>query len=177
MVEGDTYYWAGGRRIPLAASSDVVVDLDSAAAARLAGPQLDGLRAVGRSLTGSLLLVPGAEATAALGEDVGSLPGVHPVYRSTDGSQVVVLPEVRVEADPVALTAVRRSLTAAHVTEETDERLVLAPDSGRGSDALTLANELAETLAASGGAHLAQARFVRVVPRPGPPPRGRRRAK
>ena len=164
MAEGDTYYWAGGRRIPLAASSDVVIDLDSAAGARLAGLQLDGLRAAGRSLTGSLLMVPGADAAATLGDGVHVLPGVHPVYRSEDGSLVVVLPEVRVEArDPRALGAVRRSLTTAHVTEETDERLVLAPDSGRGADALTLANELAE----SKGPDLAQARFVRVVARPG----------
>jgi hypothetical protein len=165
VTEGDTYYWAGGRRIPLAASSDVVVDLDSAAGKQLDAPQLEGLRAAGRSLTGSLLMVPGAEAAAALGEGVGSLPGVHPVYRSADGSRVVVLPEVRVEAgDPGALTAVRTALTTAHVTEQTDERLVLAPDSGRGADALTLANQLAE----SGGTDLAQARFVRVVARPGP---------
>jgi hypothetical protein len=165
VAEGDTYYWAGGRRIPLAASSDVVIDLDSAAGAGLAAPQLDGLRAAGRSLTGSLLMVPGADAAATLGDGLGALSGVHPVYRSEDGSLVVVLPEVRVEAsDPGALGAVRRSLTTAHVVEETDDRLVLAPDSGRGADALALANELAE----SRSTDLAQARFVRVVPRPGP---------
>jgi hypothetical protein len=162
VAEGDTYYWAGGRRIPLTASSDVVVDLDSTAGEQLDAPQLEGLRAAGRTLTGSLLMVPGAEAAAALGEGVGSLPGVHPVYRSADGSRVVVLPEVRVEAGSGALSAVRSSLTTAHVTEQTDERLVLAPDSGRGADALALANEIAE----SGGTDLAQARFVRVVARP-----------
>lgn len=164
-MAGDRYYWAGGHKVPLEASTDVVIDVDSAAGAELAGPALETLRASGRSLSGSLLMVSRAAATAALGESGSSGPGVHPVFRSEDGSLIVVLPEVRVEAsDPEKLAALGRSLTTAHITEQTGERLVLAPDSGRGEDALTLANALAET----GDADVSQARFVRIVARPEP---------
>jgi len=90
---------------------------------------------------------------------------VHPVFRSEDGSRVVVLPEVRVEAsDPEKLAELGRSLTTARITQESADRLVIEPDSGRGADALALANTLAE----SADADLAQARFLRVVTRPGP---------
>jgi hypothetical protein len=160
----DSYYWAGGRKVPLTASREVVIDVTSPAGARLSGPGLERLRAGGRSLSASLLMVPESDAAAALGGD-SALPGVHPVFRSEDGALVVVLPEVRVESgDPRALDAVARSVTTAHVTERTDERLVLVPDSGRGEDALLLANSLTE----SRSAEVSSARFLRVVRRPGP---------
>ena len=161
----DAYYWAGGRKVPLTASSDVVVDLDSTAGAQASSSSLASLRDGGRRLSSSLVLVPRTEAVAALGDDGVSDRGVHPVFRSEDGSLVVVLPEVRVEgSDPETLAALGRSLTTAHVTDQTAERLILAPDSGRGEDALALAN----TLAGSPGTDVVQARFLRVVPRPGP---------
>lgn len=163
-MPGDAYYWAGGRKIALHASSDVVIDVTSAAGDQLAGSRLDSLREKGRSLTASLLLVAETDATAALGETSSSVAGVHPVYRSDDGALVVVLPEVRVESsDPGRLAALGSSVTAANVKERSEERLVLEPVSGRGADALRLANSLAESQAAE----TTSARFLRVVPRPG----------
>lgn len=163
-MPGDAYYWAGGRKIALHASSDVVIDVTSAAGDQLAGSRLDSLREKGRSLTASLLLVAETDATAALGETSSSVAGVHPVYRSDDGALVVVLPEVRVESsDPGRLAALGSSVTAANVKERSEERLVLEPVSGRGADALRLANSLAESQAAE----VTSARFLRVVPRPG----------
>jgi hypothetical protein len=84
------------------------------------------------------------------------------VYRTEDGSLVAVLPEVRVEAPPAALSEIA-DRPGAHVTDRTDDRITLRPDSGRGEDALALANELAEA-----GADVSQPRFVRVVGRPEP---------
>lgn len=163
MADQDRYYWAGGRKVPLSASSDVVIDLDSEAGARLADPSHAALRDSGRRLTSSLMLVSRSDALAALGEDGVSARGVHPVFRSEDGSLVVVLPEVRVEGrDPERLAALGRSLTTAHVKDQTSERLTLEPDSGRGEDALALANTLAE----SPDTDVSQARFLRVVARP-----------
>jgi len=169
VADGDTFYWAGGRKVPLTASADVAIDLDSGAGAQLAEDSLAALRDGGRRLTSSLLLVPRSAAVAALGEEGASARGVHPVFHSEDGSLVVVLPQVRVEgSDPERLAALGRSLTTAavpaHVTDQTAERLTLEPDSGRGEDALALANTLAE----SPDTDLAQARFLRVVRRPGP---------
>jgi hypothetical protein len=143
--------------VPLERSDEVVVDVSE--------PGLSDLSSHGRALSGSLVLVPEADAVGALGEDCASMAGVHPVFRSEDGALVVVLPEVRVEAeDPEALSAVRRAATNAHLTGEDEGRLVLAPDSGRGEDALALANQLAES--GDLAADVIQARFLRIVPRP-----------
>jgi hypothetical protein len=108
-----------------------------------------------------------AEPPAALAESAGADA---PVYRAEDGSLLAVLPEVRVEcADPEVLDQVAASLEAATV-ERSEERLVIRPDSGRGEDALAIANHVHEAFHVD----VAQARFRRVVPRPGvdPPPRG-----
>jgi hypothetical protein len=157
-----TYYWAGGRKVPLLPSTEVVIDLDSDVAR---AESVRGLGATGRRLSGSLVMVPRAQAEEALGEATATAPGVHPVFRTEDGSLVAVLPQVRVEAsDPRTLDRIGRSLSHARVTERTGERLTFEPESGRGEDALALANEVAET----GAADVSQARFVRVVPRPRP---------
>jgi hypothetical protein len=159
----DRYYWAAGRKVPLTAASEVVIDLRSAAAAQISATALEALQANGRSLSDSLLMVSEADAVAALGEGGAAMSGVHPVFRSEDGSLVAVLPEVRVEAaDSATLDELGSAAPDAHVTERTEERLVLEPDSGRGDDALTLANTLAET----GRADVSQARFIRIVARP-----------
>lgn len=164
-MSADRFYWAGGRKVPLEASSDVVVDVGSQAVAELTESELRALRDKGRSLSASLLLVAESDAAEALGEGCSTMAGVHPVFRAEDGSEIVVLPEVRVEgSDPGKIAELGRSVTSAHVTEQTAERLVLEPDSGRGEDALTLANELAE----SPDTDVAQARFVRIVARPEP---------
>jgi hypothetical protein len=165
MSVADRYYWAGGRKVPLRASTDVVIDVDSEAGAQLSVSELQALREKGRALSPSLLLVAKSDAAKALGGSGSSLPGVHPVFRAEDGSEIVVLPEVRVEgSDPEKIAALGRSLSNAHIKEQTQERLVVEPDSGRGDDALTLANELAE----SPDTDVAQARFVRIVARPEP---------
>jgi hypothetical protein len=108
-------------------------------------------------------LEPVAEAPGPLAEGAPDAP----VFRAEDGSLVAVLPEVRVEcADPAVLDAVVASLDDTLVVDRSEERLVLAPGSGRGEDALALANTLAETF----DLDVAQARFRRVVPRPGVEP-------
>ena len=90
---------------------------------------------------------------------------MHPVYRA-EGALVVVLPEVRVEGeDEARLAELVNAVAGAHVAEHAQGRVVAVPDSGRGEDALAIANELAE----SPDADLAQA-----VPRHGPA-RARRR--
>lgn len=160
MASGDSYYWAGGEKVPLLSCDQVVIDLDSEAA-EAARPAVEALGRQGRQLLRSLVMVPKAAAQELLGS---SSAAVHPVFRTEDGTLLAVLPEVRVEASPGRLDEVGRSLSGAHVTERSDERLVLVPDSHRGEDALRIANELSE----HGGVEVSQARFVRVFARPGP---------
>ena len=161
MGSGDTYYWAGGRKIPLARSDEVVVDLDAGTAPSAAAAKR--VRAKGTALTRGLVLLSQGDAVEAIGEAAASAAGVHPVYRTDDGALIAVLPEVRVEASPEGLEQIR-DRPGAHVTERTEDRVVLRPDSGRGEDALQLANELAE----AGVVEVSQPRFVRVVDRPEP---------
>lgn len=152
--------WAGGRRVPLHQVDAVAVDLD--AVPELSEDERSDLAARGRALRDGLVLLASAEA--------GDLPGrgcagVHPVYEYADGSRVVVLPEVRVEdEDPARLDVVRRGLTGARVVEEGAERLVLVPESGRGEDALALANRIAEQKVVQ----VAQPRLIRLLARPEP---------
>lgn len=153
MTTQGSYYYAGGRRVPLLPVGEVVLDGE-------VGRRAGDLH--GTPLTGSLVLVPEAEAQAALGETLATSPGVHPVYRTEDGSRVAVLPQVRVEGSPETLDALGRAAGSARVVERTEERLVLEPASGRGADALALANDLAER----GDAEVCQARFLRLVRRP-----------
>ncbi len=113
-----------------------------------------------------IALEPVADPDVASGASTGNA-----TFRAEDGSLITVLPEIRVESgDPAVLDAVSSSLQDARVTRRTEERLVIEPASGRGEDALALANHLAESF----DVEVAQARFRRVVPRPGVrPPSGR----
>ena len=162
MTTGGSYYWAGGRKIALQPADEVVVDLDADTPART-GQAVAELRAKGRPLTRGLVMVSRADAEEAIGDATTSAPGVHSVYRTDDGTLLAVLPEVRVEGSPEVLSSLG-DRSGAHVTERNADRVVLRPDSGRGEDALALANELAE----EGGAEVSQARFLRVVHRPEP---------
>lgn len=159
---GDAYYWAGGEKVVLHATDEVCLDLDASPLRGLDAAVQKDLRAKGRPLTGALWVVDRPEAEAVLGKAIDSDAGVHPVYRA-EGALVVVLPEVRLEGeDESRLAELVNAVSGAHVAEHTQGRVVAVPDSGRGEDALAIANELAE----SPETELAQARFLRVVPRP-----------
>jgi hypothetical protein len=77
------------------------------------------------------------------------------------------MPEVRVELEgdqhAAALDAVAASKVAADVTDDTPERLSLRPRSGKGEDALDLANFIYEHARPAA----ASVRMVQVVPKPG----------
>ena len=166
MTDGSTYYWAGGRRIPLAASGQVLVDLAAVHDAGLSDAGVQHIRDAGRRLTDLYTLL----SESALPEELTRTeraPGVHPVFLATDGTLLATLPEVRVESqDPACLDQVRRMVDdealPATVKSEGKGRMVLEPKSHRGADALSLANKLSEAVRLD----VAQARFLRVVPRP-----------
>jgi hypothetical protein len=160
---GQAYYYAGGQRRGLADSDLVAVDLD--AVGDLEEEVLEELRSSGRPLAGAVVLVDGETAARLLGDRLGEAPGVHPVYEA-EGALVVVLPEVRVEGGAGALRRVEERASARAGVDASEGRLVLRPRSGRGQEALELANELAES-ADEDELDLAQARFLRITERPG----------
>jgi len=76
------------------------------------------------------------------------------------------MPEVRVEFDPdqhaAALKAAAGSSVPMSVVESAPDRLSLRPESGKGEDALDLANDIHERL----GSVTSSVRMLRVVPHP-----------
>lgn len=117
---------------------------------------------------GGVVLLPGAEISTGLRARLAQAGASQPAYRSGD-QIVVVLPEVRVEInDATTAAAVRSAVRDWDVVVEQPKpgRMVLIPTSGRGVDALALANHVAETV----GPPAAQARLVRVTPDPTPAP-------
>jgi hypothetical protein len=162
----DAYYYASGERIELERDEDqVAVDRS---AARRAGLEQQIAAAPGvAGQSGPVIVTPrsalGQEALTALGQ-AGAL---QPVYRR-NRAIMVALPEVRVEFDTkqqrqkVLKFLEGRTLPPHAIVDTSDERLVIRAESGRGDDALTIANEIYEH------AHPASSsvRFLQFVPKP-----------
>jgi hypothetical protein len=162
----DAYYYAAGRKVELEQDEEhVAVDQKAAEAA--------GLGAAVKSASAGAPRLPGGVVLAARSAlDEGRLASLrragalYPVYRR-DRAVVVALPEVRVEFDdPTQRRAVMDMIAErpqdVNIEEDSQDRLVLRPSSGKGDDALRMANEIYER------AHPAAAsvRFVQFVPKP-----------
>jgi len=152
------YYYADNKRISLQPADDLVAFKAKPASGR------KGAVPVGRELTGGLRLAAKGDLTPAKRKLTSN--SNYPVYRS-GGAIVVALPEVRVEESRRSYWTKLQKWLVEHgdvieVVSSDDERVVLRPASGSGRDALSIANNLAETV----HPEMAQARFIRVVPRP-----------
>jgi hypothetical protein len=167
----DAYYYdLDGSRIPLRAAGMVAVDLRVAARTDVGENTLGTVRREGTELRAGIVMVDEHTLDAPTTQALDAAGALHPVYRAGDDALVVVLPEVRIEADDDAQAARVRGLVAAEpaseIVGETGHRLIARPGSGRGLDALRLANRVTETIRPK----VAQARLLRVLPRPGPRP-------
>lgn len=173
MGRGGAYYWARAEKVPLEDTSLVAVDVPAAKRARLWGGELeDAAAGAGARRADDLVLVPAAELPAELHDRLREAGAVQPVF-GHDDTLLVVLPEVRVEAgddDTAAAvsSAVRDYAAGVAVEEPTPGRFVLRPRSGRGEDALELANHVYERARPDAS----QARFLRVVTGKDPPAPG-----
>ena len=170
------YYDGAGSRIALHAIDEIAIDWEAAKAVSLPDELVSKLRDSSRVLRGGVSLVERNDLGESALHALDSVGAIHPVFRAEDGTKLVVLPEVRVEAtDASQARKIKRTLKReeAELVEATGERLVIRPKSGRGSDALDLANRLEEA------EHplMAQAHFLRVVPRPETVPGGPVRAR
>src|SRR5262245_58952423 len=140
------YFYAGGKRQELEAVDDrLAVDTRGAASNGL-GDVVSELPVVSKLPAGMVIVDRGSLGKAAY-ERLNAAGLAQPVYRY--GSALVVLmPEVRVELEDdqhaAALGAVQSSTVPAQITDDTPERLSLRPRSGKGEDALDLANFIYE---------------------------------
>jgi hypothetical protein len=158
------YYYASGQKVELE-PDDEHVALDRTAAAKT-GRAEPATSTRSASAPAGVIVV---ERKAIDDDTLAKLRkegAVQTVYRR-NRALVVPLPEVRIEFDrPDQRRAVLDVLstigTPYKIAEDTDDRLVVAPASGRGDDALRLANEVYER------AHPAAAsvRFFQIVPKP-----------
>jgi hypothetical protein len=158
------YYYASGHPVDLTLDADwLAVDTRKLKAAGVSARLQAALLKDSRPLRGDLVLVK-RQAIPAKPLDALTLQGaVHPVFRA-EGAFLIALPEVRVEEPSTQRQRavhrwVRQHGDEAELVEDNGEQMLLRPTSGRGTDAITLANHLTEQI----GPEMAQARFVRVV--------------
>lgn len=161
------YYYSNGAQIYLTQDPDhIAVDLNRLQESEHSSAAFAELEKEGIHLRDGLFIVPRRTLSDSISEMLESIGEIQPVFLHDD-TMIVVLPEVRVEI----MTNPQRKRIYAFLEEEQHsvevvsdrgERLVLRPTSGRGVDALDLANRLQEQIRPE----MAQARFMRVLLRP-----------
>lgn len=160
------YYYASGKRIPLTVDEDwVAVDARRSKEAGYAVNLQQGRDDDSRPLRGDLVLVRLGTIPRRQLHPLSQKGAIQPVFK-VDGAKLVALPEVRVEESSPGRQEeihqwLRQHTDAAEIVEDRGDRIVLRPTSGRGRDALLLANDLTEQV----GPEMAQPRFLRIVDR------------
>jgi len=160
------YYYASGEPVRLTLDKEwVAVDARRSQAADASGNLRAALRDASRPLRGDLFLVRRDGFSSRQLDALAKQGAIQPVFHA-EGAMLVALPEVRVEeSSPERQQSVHRWLRQhtrdAEIVEDRGDRIVLRPTSGRGQDALTLANHLTEQV----GPEMAQPRFLRIVDR------------
>jgi hypothetical protein len=157
------YFYAGGERHALEpADGPLAIDTRAVAAAGLG--DIVAVLPIRSKLPGGVVLVDRADCTDEIFARLNRAGVIRSVYRS-GRAFVVPMPEVRVEFEgdqrADAIRALGKSPVPADITEDTPDRLALRPRSGKGDDALDLANYIYEH------AHPAAStvRMLQVVPK------------
>lgn len=161
-----SYYYAGGEKIHIEPDPNwIAVDLSRVKPVSAAVREFLTERKRDKGLYTSITLVERAAVPKQVLGQLERQAAIYPVYRHGK-TILVVLPEVRVELSEFQKESVRtfasQGPVRAAIDKEQDDRMVLRPVSGNGADAITLANKLHETIHPK----MAQARFVRIVPKP-----------
>jgi hypothetical protein len=168
---GNERYYADGEAVELAPSDLVCIDTRVGTGIAGVAPEVRRIASAGEEVRSGLVLVRSAELTDDVASALDAGGALHPVFVDPTGGLAVVLPEVRVEAttarqQQVVEEEARSADLPAEVEHKGDSQLVLRPSSGRGADALALANRIYEA------AHpaMSQPRLLRVVEPPRPAP-------
>lgn len=167
-LKGKDYYYAGGERVELVRDDALLAfDGESLHESSLDEHVRTLVVSASRPVSSGIRIVDRAALPASAVQQLEKAGVLQPVFRC-QGAILIVLPEVRVEESRAG--GPQRKLVEwleGHTNEvsvESDEdgRTTLRPRSGSGGDALQIANALAEKVEPE----LAQARFLRIVPRP-----------
>jgi hypothetical protein len=159
-------YYAGGHKVEIDRDESYVAVVQDVAKKAGLGAQVEtASKDSQRGGSGVLLVERSAidDKTLASLRDVGAL---QPVYRN-DQAVMVALPEVRVEFDTAEQRKAVMDVLADpdalphKIMQSSDDGLVVQPASGKGEDALKLANDIQER----GHPAAASVRFVQFVPK------------
>lgn len=167
LASSESYYYdTDGSRVPLKPTDQVAVDLEVARSIDIPSHIYRSLSTQGRELRGGVTMIERAQLPPELQSALDHAGALHPVFSAQDGATLVVLPEVRIEvADEEQgnrLESYLQSVDADALVERKAKRLTVKPGSASGRDALSLANRIEEELHPP----VAQARFLRILPRP-----------
>lgn len=163
---GESYY-AGGQKVELDRDEVYVAVVEDAARRAGLDAQVETASKDSPRRGGGVILAERSaldDKTIASLRDAGAL---QPVYRNKQ-AVMVALPEVRVEFDTAEQhSAVMDVLTDRDalpntISHSTDYGMVVQPVSGKGDDALKIANEIHER----GHPAAASVRFIQFVPKP-----------
>lgn len=159
-------YYAGGRKVEIDRDESYVAVVSDVAKKAGLDAQVETASKDSQRGGGGVLLVERSaldDKMLASLRDVGAL---QPVYRN-EQTVMVALPEVRVEFDTAEQRQAVMDVLAGpdalphKVVQGTDDGLVVQPTSGKGEDALKLANDIQER----GHPAAASVRFVQFVPK------------
>ena len=169
----DLYYYSGGKRIALEFDTKhVAIDLDrieSTALREEIEAVLEETEETGKTtrLRRKLHLAYKKDVRQGLRTRLEKTGALQPVFRH-GRTLMVALPEVRIEVEKRKEGSSIEQMFGnegpdVEIVNDQGNRLTIRPMTGSGLDALRLANEVEETTQPL----MAQARFVRVVPKPG----------
>jgi hypothetical protein len=153
MEEMQLFYFADGKKVALKPVKDLIAQSDSA----------------DDPLPKSVTLTPREPVKEADSETTGvknALPQ-YPVYTSGESGYMVALPEVRVqeqcvEPSPKFAAWLAKNEDRIEVVGQKRGQTIIRPLSGKGEDAIQIANEIYEEIEPA----MSQPRFLRVVDRP-----------
>ena len=159
-------YYAGGRKVELDRDENYVAVVQQAAQEAGLDAQVETASKDSQRGGAGVLLVERSALDDKMLTSLRDAGALQPVYRK-DQAVMVALPEVRVEFDTaeqrqsVMDVLADKSALPHTILQSTDYSMVVAPASGRGEDALKLANDIQER----GHPAAASVHFVQFVPK------------
>jgi len=167
MATRSTYYYAGGEKVPLRPVTEIVAFGPPATSHELPNELREHLEKTCEPVMEGISVVPVEQLGDQLLPMINEELTTYPVYAGEANGMLVALPEVRIEyadaesADKLEAWLVKNA-DRVTVVRRNDQQLVLRPRSGKGEDALKVANDIHRKIHPL----MSQPRFLRIVERP-----------
>ena len=166
-ADPEYYYYANSEKVALSEEKDMVaVDGARVVEAGLATAEWERLRKAGRALLKGWWMIRAADLPSAVIGKLREMKAIQQVFKA-QGAYIVAYPEIQLEESRSAKSAklknwLKNNQRSVKIIENKGANWLIEAKSGKGVDALNLANALTEEF----GPELSQSRFVRVVKKP-----------